>query len=56
MKLKTLFAILLAFTLVAAACGDDEETSSGSSSSCDDVTTKVDGTLTVATAHTTHPP
>ena len=56
MKLKTLFAILLAFTLVAAACGDDEETSSGSSGSCDDVTTKVDGTLTVATGETVYPP
>ncbi|NDH75613.1 MAG: amino acid ABC transporter substrate-binding protein, partial [Actinobacteria bacterium] len=56
MKLKTLFAILLAFTLVATACGDDEETSSGSSGSCDDVTTKVDGTLTVATGETVYPP
>ena len=56
MKLKTLFAILLAFTVVAAACGDDEETSSGSSGSCDDVTTKVDGTLTVATGETVYPP
>ena len=57
MKFKTLFAILLAFTLVAAACGDDdEETSSGSSGSCDEVTTKVDGTLTVATGETVFPP
>ena len=57
MKFKTLFAILLAFTLVAAACGDDdEETTSGSSGSCDEVTTKVDGTLTVATGETVFPP
>ena len=57
MKFKTLFAILLAFTLVAAACGDDdEETTSGSSGSCDEVITKVDGTLTVATGETVFPP
>lgn len=55
MKFKTLFAILLAFTLLAAACGDDDE-SSGSAGSCDEVTTKVDGTLTVATGETVFPP
>ena len=57
MKFKTLFAVLLAFTLLAAACGDDDdETSSGSSGTCDEVTTTVDGTLTVATGETVFPP
>ncbi len=58
MKLKTLCAMLLAFTLIAAACGDDDddESGSGSSGSCDEVTTKVDGTLTVATGETVFPP
>ncbi len=57
MKFKTLFAMLLAFTLIAAACGDDDdESGDGGSGSCDEVTTKVDGTLTVATGETVFPP
>lgn len=56
MKFKTLFAILLAFTLLATACGDDDEDGGGSAGSCDEVTTKVDGTLTVATGETVFPP
>ena len=56
MKFKTLFAILLAFTMLAAACGDDDDDSGGSAGSCDEVVTKVDGTLTVATGETVFPP
>ena len=56
MKFKTLFAILLAFTMLAAACGDDDDDGGGSAGSCDEVVTKVDGTLTVATGETVFPP
>jgi len=52
-----LIAILLAVGLLAAACGSDStESASGSSGSCDEVVTKVDGTLTVATGETVFPP
>ncbi|MEM7287542.1 MAG: ABC transporter substrate-binding protein [Actinomycetota bacterium] len=57
MKFKTLLALLFAFALIAAACGDDDDDSSGGSGgSCDEVVTKVDGTLTVATGETVFPP
>lgn len=56
MKFKSLFAILLAFTMLAAACGDDDDDTGGSAGSCDEVVTKVDGTLTVATGETVFPP
>ena len=57
MKFKTLLALLFAFSLIAAACGDDDDDSAGGSSgSCDEVVTKVDGTLTVATGETVFPP
>ena len=61
MKFKRLFAILFAFTLIAAACGggDEEATEEAAEStegSCDTLPTKVDGTLTVATGETVFPP
>ncbi|MEM9609256.1 MAG: transporter substrate-binding domain-containing protein [Actinomycetota bacterium] len=58
MRFKQLLAILFAFSLIAAACGDDDDDSgdAGSSGSCDEVVTKVDGTLTVATGETVFPP
>lgn len=58
MKFKTLLALLFAFALIAAACGDDDDdtTAGGGGGSCDEVVTKVDGTLTVATGETVFPP
>lgn len=58
MKFKTVLAILLAFTMLAAACGgsDSDSASSGSSGSCDEITTVTDGQLTVATGETVFPP
>jgi len=58
MKYKTMLAVLLACALVATACGGsdaDSESSSGSGS-CDEVVTKTDGVLTVATGETVFPP
>ena len=59
MKRKIVLAVLLTFTMLAAACGSsdgDGESSAEASGSCDEVTTKTDGTLTVATGETVFPP
>ena len=59
MKYKSLLTLLLTFAMLAAACGGsdgDGETSSGASGSCDEVVTKTDGQLTVATGETVFPP
>ncbi len=68
---RALFSLLLAFSLLAAACGsdDDETTDAGASdaagdstdgdasgASCDDLPTIADGTLTVATGEPVFPP
>ncbi len=57
MKKMTILAALLALAMLAAACGS-ESTDSGSSDSgsCDEVTTKTEGVLTVATGETVFPP
>ncbi len=57
MKKTTILAALLALAMLAAACGS-ESTDSGSSDSgsCDEVTTKTEGVLTVATGETVFPP
>ncbi len=56
MTLRKILPLLLAAALLAAACGDDESTdettdagSDGEAASCENLPTKVDGTLTVAT-------
>ena len=57
MKKMTILAALLALAMLAAACGS-ESTDAGSSDSgsCDEVTTKTEGVLTVATGETVFPP
>lgn len=58
MRFRQYPAILLAAALLAAACGDDDTSSddAGGNETCDEVVTKVDGTLTVATGETVFPP
>ena len=58
MKHKNLLAVLLAFAMLAAACGgsDDDGSGDSASGSCDEVVTKTDGVLTVATGETVFPP
>jgi polar amino acid transport system substrate-binding protein len=56
MKSKTVLALLLALTMVAAACGDDDGGSAGGDANCDELPTKADGVLTVATGEPVFPP
>ncbi len=42
--------------MTAAACGSDEGSTSSAGGDCDEVVTKTDGTLTVATGETVFPP
>ena len=58
MKLRNLLAVVLAFAMLAAACGgsDDDGSGDSASGSCDEVVTKTDGVLTVATGETVFPP
>jgi polar amino acid transport system substrate-binding protein len=57
MKKTTILAALLALAMLAAACGSEStDTGSGDSGSCDEVTTKTEGVLTVATGETVFPP
>jgi polar amino acid transport system substrate-binding protein len=56
MALNRFPALLLALALLAAACGSDSDSSDGEAAACDAITTKVDGTLTVATGEPVFPP
>jgi polar amino acid transport system substrate-binding protein len=59
MKFKKFLTLLLACSLLAVACGGSDGGSDGESAtsgSCDEVVTKTDGTLTVATGETVFPP
>ncbi len=53
---RALFCLLLAFSLLAAACGDDDETTEAAEGGCDPLPTVTDGTLTVATGEPVFPP
>ena len=53
---RTTISLLLALTLLAAACGDDTTSEVTDGATCDPLPTKVDGTLTVATGEPVFPP
>ena len=57
MKKTTIATLLVVLALLAAACGSDTgDSATGDSGSCDEVATKTDGVLTVATGETVFPP
>ena len=58
MQLKTMLALMLAFTLVTAACSgdDDDDDGGGDAASCDPLPTKTEGVLTAATGEPVFPP
>ena len=58
MQLKTVLALMLAFTLVTAACSGDDDGGDvgGDAASCDPLPTKTEGVLTAATGEPVFPP
>lgn len=56
MHLKTMLALMLTITLVAAACSGDDGGGDDEAASCDPLPTKTEGVLTAATGEPVFPP